>query len=211
MTEAHFLCKVAAASAIFAALVGWQPSAYTPAVPTVADAEARCDGVPFHTRAPELVLQRKRFAPQTQSTLLPPSHDAVSLRAELERVAAAPCRWPLLRPHLPQQELHLGALLHALVPLLWLGLNSTATTSPAVQLPALVSISPRDARCPSQSLGCFVRPLSRCPPAPPGSAARDSAADSKGRAARSKPGKGRGKGGKGKGRGNGKGGRGKGF
>ena len=203
--------------ASFLCLVGWRPWALLPTAPpstlTPAQQSAPCEGVPAASRPPELLLQRKHFTPSPAPLSLPASADALRLREELSLAASAPCTAAAVRPYLPNQELHVGSLLQSLVPLLWLGLNSSteagssaAAAAYLVQMPALTSIDRRDARCPSQSLGCFLRPLSSCPPPPPGSAAADAqhfrtlaAVGGRGR------GKGKGKGG-GKGKGKGKGG-----
>ena len=208
----------------FLCLVGWRPWPLLPIAPpdafTASHQEATpCNGVSAASRPPELLLQRKHFTPSPAHGLnLPASADALRLRDELSRAASAPCTAEAaVRPYLSNQELHVGSLLQSLVPLLWRGLNgseadhSTAASAMySVQLPALTSIDRQDARCPSQSLGCFLRPLSSCPPPPPGSAATDAQhfrTAPAGKSGGKRRGKGGGKGGgKGKGKGGGKGG-----
>ena len=191
-----------AASSLFLWLVGWRPwprvaqeAAASPPGPAGEQqaSGAACLGVAAAERPAELLLQRKVFTPAPHERVLAASSDALWLRADLEEAAAAPCRAPMIRPHLANQCEHLGSLLHGLVPLLWQALNvSRSGGAPSLQLPGLASISSRDPRCTSQSLGCLLKPASRCPPPPHGSAARDAQRAAAAAAARGRRGANRG-------------------
>lgn len=183
----------------FIAMTGWQPGSrgdvFTPPsnahTATAAGASScSCLGVATETRPHDLIMQRKRFLPEKPTrpepgcgsahrTLVPSTEAAMlhqtllaAMREQQGAHHAVTRTTEVFRPEWTGRIRGLGAVVHALTPLVWwasLDSNSSATaTAPPYDrrhrsmrfiLPLALRGFTTDGRCSERSLDCFLQPM----------------------------------------------------